>query len=55
MKGRKKSMSKKNTVKSKVDELLEEANDLSIDDLRDLADSLNALADCLEVEAVAQK
>jgi len=36
--------------KTRVEELLEEANDLSIEDLRDLADGLNALADCLVIE-----
>ena len=41
---------KKINKKTKVEELLEEANDLPIEDLRDLADGLNALADCLEIE-----
>jgi len=41
---------KKINKKTKVEELLEEANDLPIEDLRDLADGLKALADCLVIE-----
>jgi len=36
--------------KTKVEEMMEELNDWSIEDLRELADQCNTLADALEEE-----